>query len=135
MNWLLVLLLSVPGALMGLLSVRGHTRGIEPYLWVVLGVFASLVVSRTSGGRVFLHGLAIGVAWGVLNGVVAGALFDTYARHNPEIVERFAARAGGPPARLMYLMAAPVVGLVTGLALGGMCWVASLAIRPVTPAA
>lgn len=134
MNWVLVGLLSVPGAMMGLLSVRGHTRGIEPYLWVVLGVFASLVVSRTSGGRMFLHGLAVGIAWGALNGVVAAALFDTYSRHNPEVVARFAARAGGPPARLMFLMAAPVVGLVTGLVLGGMCWVASLWIRPVAQA-
>lgn len=40
MAWPLIAILSVPGLVMGLLSSRGHTRGIEPFLWIVLAVFA-----------------------------------------------------------------------------------------------
>jgi len=32
MNWTLVSTLAIPGLMMGLLSLRGRTRGIEPYL-------------------------------------------------------------------------------------------------------
>ncbi len=69
MNWLLIGLLSIPGLLMGLLATRGYTREIELYLWIIFAVFATLVIARTAGSRFFLHGLSVGVAWGVLNGL------------------------------------------------------------------
>lgn len=134
MNWPLVAILSIPGLLMGLLSVRGHTRGIEPYLWVILGVFAALVVARTAGSHFFQTGLAVGIAWGVLNGATAAALFPVYARHNPDVLSRFAA-GGGPAPQAMFVMSAPVIGLVTGLVLGALCWGAARVVPPAASAA
>lgn len=127
MNWVLIALLSIPGLLMGLLSVRGHTRGIEPYLWLVLAVFATLVIARTAEQRFFLHGLSVGIAWGVLNGLVAATLFSTYVAHNPM------PKLGGGSSlstRLLFVVSGPVIGLVTGLVLGGLCWGASRLIPP-----
>jgi hypothetical protein len=107
MNWTLVALLAIPGVMMGLLSVRGHTRGIEPYLWLVLALFATLVIARTAGQRYFLHGLSVGIAWGVLNGLVAAALFPVYARHNPEVMQNMQAGDAKLPPQAMFLMSAP----------------------------
>ena len=133
MNWVLVSLLSIPGLMMGLLSTRGHTRGIEPYLWVVLAVFATLVITRTAEQRFFLHGLSVGIAWGVLNGLVASALFSIYLQHNPETMQRIAAGSTALSPRLMFVLSAPMIGLVTGLVLGGLCWAAGHVIRPAPP--
>ncbi len=128
MQWTLVALLSIPGLLMGLLSVKGHTRGIEPFLWVVLAVFAALVISRTAGSRYFIHGLVVGVSWGVLNGLTAAALFSIYSQHNPEVMQRMQGASKLAP-QVMFLMSAPLIGLATGIMLGLMCWGASSVIR------
>jgi hypothetical protein len=110
MNWILV----------GLLSI----------LWLVLAVFATLVIARTAGTRYFLHGLAVGIAWGLLNGVIAAALFGAYREHNPEVM---ASTSRGSPSPVMFLGGAPVIGLVTGLVLGLLAWGASRVIEPATP--
>lgn len=130
MNWILVGLLAAPGLLMGLLSVRGHTRGIEPYLWIILGAFASLTIARTAGSKFFYHGLCIGLAWGVLNGLTTSALFSVYARHNPEITQRLNESADGPSPRVMFAASGPVIGLATGLVLGALCWAGTFVIKP-----
>lgn len=121
MNWTLVALLALPGLMMGLLSVKGHTRGIEPYLWLVLAVFATLVIARTAGERYFLHGLAVGIAWGVLNGLVAAGLFSVYAQHNPEVMQRMQSGGAKIAPQALFLMSAPLIGLATGLVLGLFC--------------
>lgn len=130
MNWTLVTTLAVPGLMMGLLSIKGHTRGIEPWLWIILALFATVVIARTAGQRFFLHGLGVGVTWGVLNGLVAATFFPLYAQHNPEVMQRFAAASSGPAPRLMFLASALPIGLVTGVVLGGLCLAASHLIRP-----
>lgn len=132
MNWAMVALLSIPGLMMGLLSVRGHTRGIEPFLWLVLAVFVTLVVARTAGSRYFLHGLSVGVGWGLLNGLTAAAFANAYLRHNPEFVQR-APSGGAFTPRAMFLLGAPLIGLASGLVLGLLCWAAAHAIRPAPP--
>lgn len=132
MNWVLVALLSIPGVMMGLLSVRGHTRGIEPYLWIVLMVFATLVIARTAGAKYFLHGVSVGVAWGLLNGLTAAALFATYAQHNPELIAKFSAEDSNYSPRVMFLLVAPMIGLATGVVLGLLCLGASYVI-PAAP--
>ncbi len=132
MQWTLVALLSIPGLLMGLLSVKGHTRGIEPFLWVVLAAFAALVISRTAGSRYFIHGLVVGLSWGVLNGLTAAALFAIYAQNNPEVMGRMQGASKLAP-QAMFLMSAPLIGLATGIVLGLMCWVASSVIRAAPP--
>lgn len=133
MNWTLVALLAIPGLMIGLLSSRGHTRGIEPYLWLVLAVFATLVIARTAGARYFLHGLSVGLSWGILNGLTAAALFPAYARNNPEIMRSIESGAGNFPPQAMFAIFAPVIGLATGLALGLLCIAATYLIQPAPP--
>jgi hypothetical protein len=130
MNWTLVSLLALPGLMMGLLSVKGHTRGIEPYLWILLSIFAALVIARTAGVRMFLHGLSVGIAWGVINGLVAASLFSTYVRHNPEVVSKMSGGTAPVSPRVMFAAGAPVIGLVTGLVLGALCWGAGRVVKP-----
>ena len=118
MDWKLILLLSAIGLIMGLLSVKGFTQKIEPFLWVLFGIATSLVLSKNVD-RPFLYGLAIGIGWGVLNGVIHSAFFDTYIMNNPSIQQAFQKKTFVQP-RYFALITAPVIGLITGLALGGL---------------
>ena len=118
MDWKLVLLLSAIGIIMGLLSVRGFTQKIEPFLWLLFGIATSLILSKNID-RPFLYGLAIGMGWGVLNGLTQSAFFDTYLANNPSMQQTFQKKTFVPP-RYFALLTAPVIGLITGLVLGGL---------------
>lgn len=128
MHWSMIAILGALGLIMGLLSTQGLTRGIEPYLWIILGLFSATVVARAGHGRWFLHGLAIGVMWGVLNAVAASALFPHYAANNPEIMSRLDGRPAPVSPRIFFLLTGPVIGLVSGCILGLLCWCARFII-------
>ena len=118
MDWKLVLLLSAIGIIMGLLSVRGFTQKIEPFLWLLFGIATSLILSKNID-RPFLYGLAIGIGWAVLNGAIQSVFFDTYLANNPSLQQSFQKKTFVQP-RYVALLTAPVIGLITGLVLGGL---------------
>ena len=118
MDWKIVLLLSTIGIVMGLLSVKGYTQKIEPVLWLLFGIATSLILSKNLEPP-FLHGLLIGIAWGLLNGLIQFTFFDTYSTNNPLLQQRFQKTTFVQP-RYFVLLTAPVIGLVTGLILGGL---------------
>ena len=118
MDWKLIALLSVVGIIMGLLSVRGFTQKIEPVLWLLFGIATSLVISKNLE-KPFLHGLVIGVAWGILNGLLQSAFFDTYLANNSSVQQSFQKNSSIPP-RIFVLATAPIIGLITGVILGGL---------------
>lgn len=127
MNWIVVSILSCCGLLMGMLAVNGLTHKIEPFLWLMFAVIATMVVSKNVEGRVFLHGLLIGVMWGVLNGLTQCAFFDSYIAANPAFKGNFD-KITFMPARLFPLVTGPIIGTAAGLVLGGLCFVAKKAI-------
>ena len=118
MDWKLVLLLSAIGIMMGLLSVKGFTQKIEPFLWLLVGAATSLIISKNTD-RPFLYGLTIGIGWAVLNGLIQSAFFDTYVANNPSLQQSFQKKTFVQP-RYVALLTAPVIGLMTGLVLGGL---------------
>lgn len=119
MNWTVIFLLSSAGLIMGLLSINGFTQKIEPFLWLLFGVIAGLVLSRNIDHKTFLHALLTGLFWGVLNGIIQSAFFDQYLAHNPNLQERFKQSTFIRP-RYFVLVTGPVIGLITGLVLGGL---------------
>ena len=120
MHYKLILLFSSIGLLMGLLSVAGLTQGIEPFLWLIVGIITAWVVSRKVV-RQFLHGFLIGLAWGTLNGIVQSLFFDTYMENNPHLRPDLES-IPFISARLFVLAMGPVIGLLTGAVVGGMRW-------------
>ena len=118
MDWKLMLLLSAIGIIMGLLSIRGFTQKIEPVLWLLFGIATSLILSKNIE-RAFMHGLLTGIAWGVWNGIIQSVFFDSYFSNNPSLQQNFQKNTFVQP-RYFVLLTAPVVGLMTGLAIGGL---------------
>jgi hypothetical protein len=119
MDWKIIAILSTIGLLMGVLSVKGFTQKIEPVLWLLFGIATSLILSRNIDQRTFLHGLLVGIAWGVCNGVIQSAFFDTYFANNPSLQQNFQQKSFIAP-RYFVLVTAPIIGAITGLILGGL---------------
>lgn len=119
MDWKVILALSAIGLIMGLLSVKGFTQKIEPFLWMLFGIATSLVLSKNIDNNTFLHGLFIGIAWGALNGLTQSIFFDTYMANNPQLQQSFEKSTLMRP-KYFVLVTGPIIGLVTGLFLGGL---------------
>jgi hypothetical protein len=87
------------------------------------GVFAALTLAKNVAARWFVHAVAVGVAWGMLNAIVQCTLFDIYAQHNAHALEAFKGRPSPIPVRYFFLLMGPLVGAATGLVLGAMTFV------------
>lgn len=123
MNWKLIALLCSPGILMGILSIMGYTHKIELYLWICFAIATSLILARNTTDRLFVHALLIGIIWGLLNAICQMLFFDLYLHNNPHLQQAFAKSSSLPP-RMMPLITGPVVGLVTGLVLAALSFLA-----------
>ena len=119
MNWGIILLLSSFGLVMGLLSIKGYTQKLEPFLWLLFAIVTTLILSKNIDNKTFMHALLIGLFWGVLNGITQSAFFDQYLANNTNLQERFKQSSVIKP-RYFVLMTGPVIGLITGLVLGGL---------------
>ena len=119
MNWTVILLLSTFGLIMGLLSLKGYTQKLEPFLWLLFGIITSLILSKNVDNNTFLHALIIGLFWGVLNGLTQSAFFDQYLANNENLQEGFKQSSLMQP-RYFVLVTGPIIGLITGLVLGGL---------------
>ena len=72
----------------------------------------------------FVTGFLVGFFDGVFNSIVQSAFFDTYLANNPKFAEGFGPIPGGLDPRLFVLIAGPFVGLLYGLFLGLLAWLA-----------
>ena len=109
---------------MGIASVLGFTAGIEGLLWLAIGLICVLVIVWRVPIRSFSHGLLVGLIGGVAAPLIQFLFFSAYMANNPELSNRFARIPGGMDARYFVVMLAPIIGLISGLVLGLVCWVA-----------
>jgi hypothetical protein len=134
MNWKLIFGLAGFGLLMGVLSVFGYTGSIEWLLWLVIAVICAVIISKIVSGKLFLTGLLVGFFDGVFNSIVQSTFFDIYLSNNPRVAEGFGPVPGGLDPRLFVLIAGPFVGLLYGLFLGLLAWLAGRIFkRPTVP--
>jgi hypothetical protein len=119
MNWVIIVSLSSVGLVIGLLSVKGYTQKKEPLLWLLAGIATAFVLSKVAGNKLFLHALYIGLFWGILNGIIQSFFFEQYLSNHPNLQDRFKQSTFIPP-RYFVLITGIVVGLITGVALGGL---------------
>ena len=119
MNWYIIVLLSLFGAIMGFLSIKGYTGKLEPIFWLLFGIISALVLSKNVENKVFIHGLIIGLCWGIFNSIIQSSFFDQYLTNNPNLQSSFNKSTSIKPQYFVLIMG-PVIGLVTGAVLGGL---------------
>lgn len=119
MDWKIIIISSGIGIIMGLLSINGFTQKIEPFLWLLFGISISLVLSKNIDQKIFLHGLLIGLAWGIINGLIQSIFFDLYIANNPQLQQSYQKITFMPP-KYFVLITGAITGLITGLVLGAL---------------
>ena len=124
MNWRWIFGLAGFGILMGVLSVFGYTGKIEWLFWLAIAVVCAVLIAKVVSEKLFLTGLLVGLLDGVFNSIVQSAFFNTYLANNPKFAEGFGPIPGGLDPRIFVLLAGPFVGLLYGLFLGLLTWLA-----------
>lgn len=118
MNWKLILMLSLFGLLMGVASLFGWTRGIEPLLWFVIFILYAWWIAKNCTRLHFLHGFMASVVNGIWMGILQSVFYSTYINHNPEILERFKTLPPGVNPRILMLVIGLIAGIIFGLVAG-----------------
>ena len=86
MNWKLIVMLSLFGLAMAVLSLFG--LGIfEFVIWLVIFVFYAVIIAKRAPGRYFLHGFLVSIVNSVWVTAIHAGFFSIYAKNNPQMVQ------------------------------------------------
>jgi hypothetical protein len=129
MNWKLIFTLSLFGVGMGIASLFGVTRRIEPFLWLVILLFYAWWIAKHCASKFFLHGFLVSFLNGVWISLVHAAFFAKYISSNPEVLAGFQNFPPGISRRVVMLIAGPIAGTLAGIAGGLLAWLASKLAR------
>jgi len=131
MNIRLILMLSLLGLVVGILSVVGVIRaGVESVVWLAIALIYGAVLARRAPGKFFLHGFLTGLIAGALAPLVQAAFLGQYLSHNPKAADTLKALPANLPAAVLIILAAPFTGAMLGLVTGLITWLWALMTRP-----
>jgi hypothetical protein len=118
MNWKLIFQLSLFGLAMGVATVFFIPSNIEPIFWLVIFIVCAYIMGKRLAAQHFLHGLLLGIANSVWITATHILLFDRYLANHPREAAMMNSMPLPDSPRLMMALIGPLVGLVSGLALG-----------------
>lgn len=133
MNWRLLLKLSLFGLAMAIATVYWIHMDVEPFLWLVIFVVSAIAIAKQAPGRLFLHGVVLGLlncVWIVLFHV---ALAPAYLANHPQETEMMSRMPLPTHPRVMMAIVGPVVGLISGIVIGLLSLAAALIVRNKQP--
>jgi hypothetical protein len=127
MNWKLILLLSLFGMAMALLTVSMIPSTVEPFCWLAIFLICSYLIAKYAPGKFFLHGLAVSIVNSVWITAAHMVFFNDYVASHPEFLR---ATNGLPPElaahpRRMMVPIGLISGVIFGVILGLFAFVAS----------
>jgi hypothetical protein len=126
MNWKLILLLSLLGLALALLSVYTLSPISEFVVWIVVTIISAVVIGKYAPDKYFLHGFVLAIVNTFWVTVTQVTLFYTYIATHPEYIqmtERLPAALADHPRRLI-IYRSPVIAILSGLLVGLFSWIA-----------
>ncbi|MBV8909266.1 MAG: hypothetical protein JOZ89_00750 [Gammaproteobacteria bacterium] len=133
MNWKLVFQLSLLGLAMALGTVFLIPSSVEPICWLAIFLVCAYAVARRCRQKLFLHGLAIGIANSFWVTAAHILFFGQYiANHAKEAAMMKSMPLPDSP-RLMMALTGPVIGVVSGVIIGVLCLLAGKVIKGARP--
>lgn len=119
MNWMWVLVLSLTGLVMGLVtSLVGLPGSVEPLVWIAFYVAWGVLVIRREL-RPFLTPLVASTLSGVWTGGTQYVLRDQYLANNPWYADQLTEQGMTLSGTVLFGVG---MGVVWGLIVGGICW-------------
>ena len=124
-DWRLIGLLSLPGPVMGLLTLFGIIPfGIDLWIWVAISVFAAVTIAHRVEHDAFKSGALVGFLLGASSKLIQALWAELYVTSNPELLERLSGETTGPAFQYRMLMLVPFVGIVNAGLVGLMSYFA-----------
>jgi hypothetical protein len=117
----LILMVSLFGLAMGVLTVFVIPSSVEPLFWLVIFGVSAVVIAKKAPGRLFLHGFLVSLMNSVWITSAHILLVDSYLPRHPDEAAMMANMPLPDSPRLMMLMTGPVIGILSGLVLGAFC--------------
>jgi hypothetical protein len=128
-DWKLIGLLSLFGLAMAFGTVWVVPSQVEPLCWLAIFSVCAVIIAKKAPGRFFLHGLftsLVNCVW-ITSAHIAFAA--TYLANHPQEAEMTKNMPMPDSPRVMMAVMGPLVGLVSGLVLGGMSALAAKLLR------
>lgn len=118
MKWIWILICSLPGFLLGLLSAYGITGESEIWYWVTLALLIAFIFGYFFNDYWFRYGFLTAFLTGIWNSLTLAFLMPTYFDSNPDTASMWIETAGElDPAGFIFFSGFPI-GAAYGLAVG-----------------
>lgn len=125
MNYKLIFQLSLFGLAMAIATVFWIPSNIEPLYWLVIFIICAYLIALKSSGKYYMSGFWVSIANCIWITAAHIIFFHTYIANHPKEFEMLAKMPMPDSPRLMMLITAPFVGVISGLILGFFAFVAS----------
>ncbi len=129
MNWKLILQLSMFGLAIGIATVFVIPSNIEPFFWLPIFIICAYLIAKQAGGRYIWHGLALGLVnclWITASHI---AFADRYLANHASEAQMMQSMPMPDSPRLMMAMFGPVIGVISGIVIGILAWIAARIFR------
>jgi hypothetical protein len=128
-DWKLILLLSLPGPAIGILTLFGIIPfGTDRWFWLAVSIVAAVVIAWRVERGAFGHGAVVGFLLGATSKLIQGIWSGTYVANNPDLVVKFAGEGERSEFQYFVLMLVPFVGIANALIVGLMSHLAHRAV-------
>ena len=130
MDWKLIFGLSLFGLAMAVGTVFVIPSNVEPLFWLVILLICAFVIAKQRSSLHFLHGFLVGLVNCVW---VTGAhiIFSSqYLAGHPKEAAMMRTMPMPDSPRLMMALVGPVVGIISGIVIGLLAWVAGKLVKP-----
>jgi hypothetical protein len=125
----LIALLSSFGLVMAIATVYVIPPTLEPIAWLAIFLVCAFAIAKRCSGRFFAHGFLVCLVNSVwMTGARVLLIRDYLAWHADEAAMMLQMPMATSP-RLMVLITGPVIGVLSGIALGIFAFVASKLVK------
>ena len=103
---------------------------IEPIFWLAIFLIYAYLIARARSAGHFLHGFVVGIVNCVW---VTGAhilFFERYIAKHPKEASMMTTMPLADSPRLMMALVGPVVGIISGLVIGLLAFIAGKLVKP-----
>lgn len=119
MNWKIILLLTLLGVLMAILSLFGMLKtNYFVIYWIVLALVSGFVIGKKAGSSYFMHGVVSGLFIGIVFTLIQSVFFDTYLMNNPNSLDGFKNITTSLQPQYVLLFSGPFIGIAFGIVAG-----------------
>ena len=125
MNYKLIFQLSLFGLTMAIATVFWIPSNTEPIYWLIIFIISAYSIALKSSGKYFKTGFWVSIANCIWVTFVHIIFLHTYIASHPQEADMITKMPLPNSPRLMMLLTAPVIGIVSGLILGLFAFIAS----------